>query len=129
LQRLRVALMPCAQGWRQQAVPLQAQRFREPLWIRPAAGGAVPQSWPALDLGSTALQLVQLQPLEQPGMARLTLQNLSPQRVQLRWPAGWCGQREPREASAADLHADDLLLPWHLGHWQIWCAGGEAQSS
>jgi alpha-mannosidase len=129
LQRLRVALMPCAQGWRQQAVPLQAQRFREPLWIRPAAGDALPQCWPALDLGSTALQLVQLQPLEQPGTARLTLQNLSPQRVQLRWPAGWCGRREPGEASAADLHADDLLLPWQLGHWQIWCAGGEAQSS
>ncbi|QCH15184.1 alpha-mannosidase [Synechococcus sp. CB0101] len=127
-QRLRLALMPCAQGWRQQAVPLAAQRFREPLWIRPAAGAGAPEGWPALDLGSTALQLVQLQPHAQPGTARLTVQNLSPQRQQLRWPQGWIARRESGEASV-DLQAGDQLLPWQLGHWQIWCAGGDPQSS
>jgi alpha-mannosidase len=125
---LRLALMPCAQGWRQQAVPLAAQRFREPLWIRPAAGAGAPEGWPALDLGSTALQLVQLQPHAQPGTARLTVQNLSPQRQQLRWPEGWIARRESGEASV-DLQAGDQLLPWQLGHWQIWCAGGDPQSS
>ncbi|MGA0021107.1 MAG: alpha-mannosidase [Vulcanococcus sp.] len=118
LQRLRLALMPCAQGWRQQAVPMQAQRFREPLWLRPAIDGGAPQAWPALDLGSEALQLVQLQPLEQPGVARMTIQNLSPQRQQLRWPQGWSGRREDGEVRVPH-HAADQLLPWQLASWQV----------
>jgi alpha-mannosidase len=34
-QRLRLALMPCGEGWRQALVPLQARRLREPLWCHP----------------------------------------------------------------------------------------------
>jgi alpha-mannosidase len=125
LQRLRLALSPCSQGWRQQAVPQQAQRFREPVWLRPASDCAAAGGWPALDLGSEALQIVGLQPLEQPGMARLTLQNDSPQRQQLRWPEGWSARREftaGTEASCTSAGADDLLRPWQLGSWLV-CSG------
>jgi len=42
-QRLRLALMPCGEGWRQAGVPLQARRLREPLWCHPVdPAGAVP---------------------------------------------------------------------------------------
>ena len=114
LQRLRLALMPCAEGWRQQSVPRLAARFREPIWLRPAGGTEAPQPWPALDLGSEALQLVEFQALEQPGEARLTLQNLSPLRQRLHWPEGWCGVRE------AGLKLDETTLgPWQLGSWRV----------
>ncbi|MBW0180333.1 MAG: alpha-mannosidase [Vulcanococcus sp.] len=132
LQRLRFALSPCAQGWRQQAVPQQAQRFREPLWLRPAAGGGAARGWPTLDLGSEALQIVGLQALEQPGTARLTLQNLSPQRQQLRWPEGWSARREVTagtEAACASAGTGDLLLPWQLGSWLVCSSGSPVSQS
>jgi alpha-mannosidase len=132
LQRLRLALSPCSQGWRQQAVPLQAQRFREPVWLRPAADGAAAGGWPALDLGSEALQIVGLQPLEQAGMARLTLQNHSPQRQQLRWPEGWSARREftaGTEASCTSAGTGNLLLPWQLGSWLVSCGSGPLDQS
>jgi len=78
-----------------------------------------------LDLGSEALQIVGLQALEQPGTARLTLQNLSPQRQHLRWPEGWSARREltaGTEASSASSGTGDLLLPWQLGSWLV-CSG------
>jgi len=119
LQRLRVALMPCTQGWRQQAVPRQALRLREPLWLRPGSGGddAAPLAWPPLDLGIEALQLVQLQPSDAQGEARLVLQNLSPQRQRLQWPPGWIAE------------GPDQLGPWQLGAWQLRCQSAVAQSS
>jgi alpha-mannosidase len=120
LQRLRVALMPCTQGWRQQAVPRQALRLREPLWLRPVSGGndAAPLAWPPLDLGTEALQLLQLQPSSDArGEARLVLQNLSPQRQRLRWPPGWSAE------------GPDQLGPWQLGEWQVRCQAAVAQSS
>jgi hypothetical protein len=76
-------------------------------------------------LGSEALQIVALQPLAQLGTARLTLQNLSPQRQQLRWPEGWSARREftaGTEASCASAGTGDLLLPWQLGSWLV-CSG------
>ena len=116
----------------QQAVPQQAQRFREPVWLRPASGGDASGGWPDLDLGSEALQIVQLQPLEQPGTARLTLQNLSPQRQQLCWPEGWSARRElaPEPvASTASAGAADRLLPWQLGSWLVSCGSGSLDQS
>ena len=121
--RLRLALMPCAQGWRQQAVPRQAQRFREPLWIRPAAhprpaaagfGALQGHNW-----GSDALQLVRLEPLSSGPGARLTLQNLSPQRQRLCCPPGWLA--EPEQS--------DVLGPWQLGSWLLRVAEAADQSS
>jgi alpha-mannosidase len=127
LQRLRLALMPCAQGWRQQAVPRQAARFREPLWLRPARGTQQALAWTGFDLGSEALHLVAFEPVGESGEARITVQNQSPQRQQLRWPEGWSASPE------GDLGPDDLTLaPWQLASWRVSCAlvsPGVAQSS
>ena len=38
-QRQRLALMPCAGGWRQAGAAEQAVRFREPPWLRPLGPG------------------------------------------------------------------------------------------
>ena len=112
-QRLRLALMPCAEGWRQQAVPAQAQRFREPLWRRPAPAAALTATaaaatppWPPITLGSANLQLLELAAAEQPGVLWVSLQNLSPQRQQLQWPAGW---RAPLQE----------LRPWQLARIRV----------
>jgi len=127
LQRLRLALMPCAQGWRQQAVPRQAARFREPLWLRPARGTQQALAWTGFDLGSEALHLVAFEPVGESGEARITVQNQSPQRQQLRWPEGWSASPE------GDLGPDGLTLaPWQLASWRVSCAlvsPGVAQSS
>ena len=129
LQRLRLGLVPCAQGWRQQAVPQLAQRFREPFWLRPGQGErAATVPWPALHVGSDALQLVHFQPSEQPGVATLTLQNLSPQRQRLCWPQGWSGERLTGELSAQPTH-NDVLLPWQLGRWTVRHGRPQDQSS
>ena len=131
-QRLRLALMPCPTGWRQHAVPRQAQRFREPLWLRPAAAGAGGAAPLPLDLGSEALQLVQVQPRQRPGEAQLVVQNLSPQRQRLHWPPGWCARREGMGdgAFAAAQEADgDVLRPWQLGRWRLSRGADSDQSS
>jgi alpha-mannosidase len=127
LQRLRLALMPCAQGWRQQAVPRQAARFREPLWLRPARGSQQAPAWTGFDLGSEALQLVAVQSVGQSGEARITVQNLSPQRQQVRWPEEW--RATPEGELAPDANT---LAPWQLASWRVSCAAGSpdaAQSS
>lgn len=89
-QRLRVALMPAHQGWRMAAVPDQAIRFREPLWLRP---------WGELGIGSTLapfpsqepdVQVVSLRPAPD-GSAEviLAVHNLGPVRRRLRLAAPW----------------------------------------
>lgn len=103
LQRLRLALMPCAEGWRQAAVPAAARAFRAPTWCHPAAGPAATPP-PALGLGSAQLDPVAIAPDEEPGVVRLTVQNLSPCRQPLELSEGWqvIGPAEP------------LLPPWAL---------------
>ena len=105
LQRLRLALMPLAQGWRQQAVPQAARCFREPCWLRPASPGGAPRStaMPALDLGHPALQMIGLEPADQGGGLWLSVQNLSPLRQPLRLSAGW-----------SLLDGPAVLGPWQL---------------
>lgn len=118
LQRLRLALMPCAEGWRQAAVPAAARAFRAPTWCHPAAEPTVPPRVtrlaiskppaatppPALGLGSAQLDPVAIAPDAEPGVVRLTVQNLSPCRQPLGLSAGWqvIGPAEP------------LLPPWAL---------------
>ena len=121
-QRLRLALMPCSQGWRQQAVPRAAQRFRERLWVRPSqAAGAMegPRdgTTPGLRFGGDAVQLIAMRPLEQPGEVWITLQNLSPQRQPLRWPPGWRIQPEP--TSEPCTNSADQLKPWQLASFRV----------
>ena len=120
LQRLRLALMPCRQGWRQQAVPRAAQRFREPLWLRPAQGAQAVVPPPPLELGEPALQLISLRPAEQTGQAWATVHNLSPQRQLLQWPAGW---------QVLDGPGTDWLAPWQLARFRLCSAAVGPQSS
>ena len=117
-QRLRVALMPCLQGWRQQAVPLQAQLFREPVWLAPAAGEVPSPRWSALSFGAEALQMVHLLPIEGTASALLVLQNLSPTRQRVSWPPGVCAQRQLAASEAVPQDADGLA-PWQIGRWRI----------
>ena len=116
-QRLRLALMPCSGGWRQQAVAQQALRFREPLWLRPASGPQDPVMPPptGLCLGSPHLQLVGLAPGAAAGEALLTVQNLSPLRLPLGLEGGWQVQGDP----------DPWLRPWQLASWRV-CRPGQS---
>ena len=89
-QRLRLALMPCRRGWRQDQVTAAAQTFREPLWCRPQRSaldqkGAQERMRPpaplmALDALPPGVQLLRLVQDSQPGVVRIALQNLTPMR-------------------------------------------------
>jgi alpha-mannosidase len=112
-QRLRLALLPCPGGWRQAAVPQQAVRFREPVWLRPQLPRdrqvePAPMALPsALRLGTAALHLVGLRPDPEgeAGVAVLTVQNLSPLRQVLELPDPWC---------LLDGPSKGWLQPWQL---------------
>ena len=113
LQRLRLALLPCSGDWSRQAVPQQAQRFRSPLWCRPARTrtaleepGQSPRSTPPpLQLGDEALQLIAVEAAERSAEAWITLQNLSPRRQNLRPSAGW---------ELVDAEAVAPVRPWQI---------------
>ncbi|MDM7936885.1 MAG: glycoside hydrolase family 38 C-terminal domain-containing protein [Cyanobium sp. CZS 48M] len=140
-QRLRLALMPCAQGWRQAGVAAAAVRFREPCWLRPlessatalgsaqgSAKVAVPGS--VLRLGHPDLRLISLAS-EGEGLARLIVQNLSPCRRWLELAGQWealeriDGLGAPLTAASGAENASsadgDLtrLAPWQLASWRI----------
>ena len=117
LQRLRLALMPCGQGWRQQAVPQAAARFREPPWLRPAPGAVAAELPVGGPFGGDAVQLIALRPLDEPGAASITLQNLSPQRQRLCWPAGWQVQWD--DAPQTQAGCVDQLKPWQLARFRV----------
>jgi len=129
--RLRLALYPCAGGWRQAAVPAEAVRFREPLWRRPGTGlpgrAARDQgTWlPILDLGSAELQLIGLRPDPEAAVLQLTVQNLSPCRQELRLNQPWQllerltpGLAESTESNPAAA-GSSRLGPWQLASWRI----------
>ena len=98
-QRLRLALMPCPQGWQPAQVPQEASRFREPLWIRPAhqepdlRPDQASQAWlgrrqvlPALGEG---LELIALRAASTPGDWLMAVQNSSPLRRRCCLGDGW----------------------------------------
>ncbi|TVS04990.1 MAG: alpha-mannosidase [Cyanobium sp. PLM2.Bin73] len=133
-QRLRLALLPCAPGWRTAAVPEQALAFREPpLSLRggqvPArpGGSAAPVALPALPAG---VQLLGLRALE-PERAVISLINSSPCRQAVDLGCGWriearldgldqplAGGSDPG-SSVAQASALLQLKPWELGFWRI----------
>jgi alpha-mannosidase len=129
LQRLRVALMPAAAGWRAAAVPQQASRFRDPLWTRPgggpemlAAGGGLPHQEP--DVVVVGWQAAAGNGRE----SVLTVQNLGPCRRRLRPPhqAVVVGQvnglHEPRDAHGENIPGGEaalVLAPWSLTFWRL----------
>ncbi len=144
-QRLRLALMPCAEGWRQAGVVRQAVRFREPPLLRPgglapdrqaavagpmAGAGPRPLSGPSaapapLHLGHADLQLVALRPDPRPQVVQLAVQNQGPCRQRLDLPPGWhllerCdGLGKPLAPSLLPAGDPALLLPWQLGFWRL----------
>ncbi|MFM7362697.1 MAG: alpha-mannosidase [Cyanobium sp.] len=141
LQRQRLALMPCPRGWRADAVVAQAQRLREPLWCRPAAGGAVvaPASG-SVDHDQPEAPLQLLPPLAddlqlislradggaaaEPGgrTVRLCLQNLGPCRRRFSLPPGWrlLARTDGLDRPLEDGGRDPLeLAPWQLGFWRL----------
>ena len=119
-QRLRLALVPCPQGWCRAALPQEAVRFREPLWRRPLAGVAqLPAGLP--DLGPH-LQLLGLRPCSQrSGAAVLSVQNLSPLRQGLTLGPAW-RLLERLDGLGRPLDPQDqssVLAPWATGFWRL----------
>lgn len=133
-QRLRLALLPSAPGWRTAAVPEQALAFREPpLLLRAgqvgasSGGSAAPVELPALPAG---VQLLGLRALEG-GRSVISLINSTPCRQAVDLGCGW--RLEARLdgldqvlAAGSDpgmpaVQAPCLvrLKPWELGFWRI----------
>ena len=111
LQRLRLALLPCPQGWCTGEVPRLARQFREPLWLRPADLGPIQGQPLGFDLANAAVQLLGCAPASELGEIVLSLQNLSPSRQRIACPAGWLwrsGDQGPWLDSALQLK------PWQL---------------
>ena len=119
-QRLRLALMPCPQGWCRAALPQEAVRFREPLWRRPVAGGAHrPVGLPAL---APQLQLLGARPCsQQAGAGLISVQNLSPLRQCLDLGSGWTLQErlDGLGMPLAAEHQTPDLAPWATGFWRF----------
>ncbi len=142
-QRQRLALMPCPAGWRVDGVGSQAQRLREPLWLRPAAtahpaGGRAGGAAPLLPALPDDLQLIGLRSRAERGeadgrTALLTVQNLGPRRRRLTLPPGWRllarvdGLDRPRADRPSEPGSDPLAIgPWQIGFWRL---AGVDQSS
>ena len=148
-QRLRLALMPCAGGWRQAGVAAQAVRFREPPWLRPLGegsktgqpqGSGAPaqeqsQPGPILGLGAPHLRLIGLRCLPSQGASApvagdlaLTVQNLSPLRQRLDLGPGWqlLGRIDGLDRPLAQapevldrLAEAAVVRPWQLASYRI----------
>lgn len=132
-QRLRLALMPAPGGWRAAAVPQQACRFREPLWIRPWARPGSAAALPTLPSQEPDVQVVGLQRATADGQEIvLTVQNLGPCRRRLRLSDRW---QVVRQLDGLHQALDDLpdaeggepgpvdesgaLHPWSLTFWRL----------
>ncbi len=124
-QRQRLALLPCAAGWRADGVPAQAQAFREPLWLRPAAASQPPPelTFPPLPVG---VEMVGLRHLGD-GTAALALANHTPCRQEVDLGPAWQllarldGLDQPIWAEPIGPAAGPRLRlgPWRLEFWRI----------
>ncbi|MEB3301683.1 MAG: glycoside hydrolase family 38 C-terminal domain-containing protein [Cyanobacteriota bacterium] len=133
-QRLRLALMPAGAGWRHAAVPQQACRFREPLWLRPWSVSGPSLERAEFPSQEPDVQVVGLQRLGE-GSAEVivTLQNLGPSRRRLRLGHCWelVGQldgllqavnsvlpSESEESLGGGLN-QGALSPWSITFWRL----------
>ncbi len=132
LQRLRLALMPASGGWRAAAVPQQASRFREPLWIRPGGHPDAMATVATLPSQEPDVRVVALQAARGTrGESLLTVHNLGPCRRRLR-----LGERGLVVARVDGLHdalsdsvegaqggqsegVEPVLPPWSLTFWRV----------
>jgi len=134
-QRLRLALLPCGEGWRQAQVPLQARRLREPLWchpVDPATADLSFASWPPL---APDLALVSLRGADDgSGDLLVALQNEGPCRRPFDPGPGWVllarldgldGTVDPGASAEGVAPAQfspegfALVRPWELGFWRL----------
>ena len=135
LQRLRLALMPAPEGWRRAAVPQEACRFRDPLWLRPVARLGEDSPMDLFPSQESDVQLVGLQARSGgTGEVVVSLQNLGPVRRHVRLGAHWevvgqvDGLHEPLPAlgnlsdnqwSPQKESTKNLLAPWSLSFWVL----------
>jgi alpha-mannosidase len=133
-QRQTLALMPCREGWRQAGVPAEAIRLREPLWWSPAPAipappaAATEEPLPGLPPLEPDLQLIALAPDPEPGVVRLSVQNLGPCRRRLDPGAAWrllerldglFGNALDGYESAGLAESVDRIDPWALAFWRM----------
>ncbi|MFN7677988.1 MAG: alpha-mannosidase [Cyanobacteriota bacterium] len=140
LQRMRLALLPAVGGWRASAVPHEACRFREPLWLRPQSFPG-PDAEPMLPSQEADVQVVGLERLAgQPGEVVLTVHNLGPCRRRLVVGPDWRvlgpldGLHNPLAGGTGQPDGDGggdaievgnqeqttaALPPWSLSFWHL----------
>ena len=134
-QRLRLALMPCGEGWRQAQVPLQARRLREPLWCHPVDPAAIDLSGPAWPPLAPDLALMSLRAADDgSGDLLVALQNEGPCRRRFDPGTGWVllarldgldGPVAPGASAEgvapAQLSPEGsaLVRPWELSFWRL----------
>jgi len=134
-QRLRLALMPCGEGWRQAQVPLQARRLREPLWCHPVDPDAIDRPGPAWPPLAPDLALVSLRSADDgSGDLLVALQNEGPCRRRFDPGPAWVllsridgldgpvvGAAQGSGAAPARSTAEGFALvrPWELGFWRL----------
>ncbi len=124
-QRQRLALMPCAGGWRQAGVPEAARSLGQPLWCRPWRPAVAASAWPGFPAQHGDLELLALRQAE--GCRRdvlVTLQNLGPCRRRLELNHCWqfverldgLDQPLPQPPDGTDPL---VLGPWGIGFWRL----------
>jgi alpha-mannosidase len=129
-QRLRLALMPCGEGWRQAQVPLQARRLREPLWAHPVDPAAIELPSPAWPPLAPDLALVSLRAAaDGSGDLLVALQNEGPCRRPFDPGPGWrlLARLDGLDASvSAGITPEGripggsaLVRPWELAFWRL----------
>ena len=122
IQRLRLALAPCQDGWRSAGAPRLAQRFREPLWVRPAqrraenTAGSLDAASPidlmeGIDWANAQIRLLSCRPGSGPRQLALRLQSLSPQRQSWGLGSSWRWRHDECQGWQSGAVA---LKPWQL---------------
>ncbi|MEB3157369.1 MAG: glycoside hydrolase family 38 C-terminal domain-containing protein [Cyanobacteriota bacterium] len=125
LQRLRLALMPAPEGWRRAAVPHQACRFRDPLWLRPVASPREGFQMPLFPSQESDIEVVGFQPRSTgTGEVVVTLQNMGPIRRHVRVGDHWevVGEVDglhSTELSPENKRTQTMLKPWSLSFWVL----------
>ena len=114
-------LMPAERGWRGAAVPQQACRFREPLWMGPTGGPeAITEALSGFPSQEADVQVLGLQPFAAGSTdVILTVQNLGPARRRLRLGDGWDMVCQLNGLHEALPSANSELSPWSLGFWRL----------